>query len=93
MDPSENYSFLFKIVLAGPRGSGKTNLLLRYADDCFSETYLSTIGVDFKVKVLNVNGENIKLQIWDTSGQERFHSITKSYYRGAQAIILVFDLS
>ena len=93
MDPSVNYDFLFKVILAGPAGTGKSSLLLRFVDDCFSEAYISTIGVDFKIKALNVNGGNIKLQLWDTAGQERFKTITSSYYRGAQAIILVFDLS
>ena len=93
MDPSVSYDFLFKVVLSGPAGSGKSSLLQRYVNDTFSETYISTIGVDFMVKALNVNGGNIKLQIWDTAGQERYKAIVTAYYRGAQAIILVFDLS
>jgi Ras-related protein Rab-1A len=65
--------------------------LLRFADDTFSESYISTIGVDFRFKTLSVDGQIIKLQIWDTAGQERFKTITSAYYRGADGVILVFD--
>jgi len=65
--------------------------LLRFADDSWTETHISTIGVDFKIKTLNIDGKTVKLQIWDTAGQERFRTITSSYYRGAQGIILVYD--
>ena len=93
MDPSVSYDFLFKVVLSGPSGSGKSSILQRYVNDTFSEAYISTIGVDFMVKTLNVNGGYVKLQIWDTAGQERYKAIVTAYYRGAHAIILVFDLS
>ncbi|OMJ71702.1 hypothetical protein SteCoe_30010 [Stentor coeruleus] len=86
-----DYDYLFKIVLVGDSGVGKSCLLLRFADDTFSENYISTIGVDFRFKTLTVDGQIIKLQIWDTAGQERFRTITSAYYRGADGVMLVFD--
>ncbi|OMJ81863.1 hypothetical protein SteCoe_17562 [Stentor coeruleus] len=86
-----DYDYLFKIVLVGDSGVGKSCLLLRFADDTFSESYISTIGVDFRFKTLSIDGQIIKLQIWDTAGQERFKTITSAYYRGADGVILVFD--
>ena len=88
-----DYDHLFKIVLVGDSGVGKSSVLMRYTDNSFSESYISTIGVDFRFKTINLNGENIKLQIWDTAGQERFRSITSSFYRGADAIIMVYDIT
>jgi Ras-related protein Rab-1A len=87
------YDYLFKILMIGDSGVGKSALLNRYCDDFYTDNYISTIGVDFKVKTIEVNGLRIKLQVWDTAGQERFKSITSSYYRGAQAILCVFDLT
>jgi Ras-related protein Rab-1A len=71
---------------------GKSCLLVRFADDCFSENYITTIGVDFRFRTLQINKSNIKLQIWDTAGQERYRTITNAYYKGADGIIIVFDL-
>jgi len=72
---------------------GKTCLLLRYANDTFSPTFITTIGIDFKIKNIEVEGKRIKLQIWDTAGQERFRTITTSYFRGAQGILLAYDVT
>lgn len=84
---------MFKTIVIGDGRVGKTSLLARYADHSFSAFSMTTIGVDYKQKVLNRNGFTINLQIWDTAGQEQFNSITRSYYRGAAGIILAFDLS
>jgi len=74
-------------------GVGKTCLLLRYANEAFSPTFITTIGIDFKIKNIQLDNKRIKLQIWDTAGQERFRTITTSYFRGAQGILLVYDVT
>jgi small GTP-binding protein len=73
--------YLFKLLLIGDSGVGKSCLLLRFADDTYTESYISTIGVDFKIRTIELDGKTIKLQIWDTAGQERFRTLTSSYYR------------
>ena len=72
---SKDYDFLFKLVIIGDSGVGKSSLLLRFSDDAFSESYLTTIGVDFRFRTIDVDGKRVKLQCWDTAGQERFRYI------------------
>ena len=72
---------------------GKSSLLLRFSDDSFSEVYISTIGVDFKIRTIELDGKVVKLQIWDTAGQERFRTITANYFRGAAGVIVVYDVT
>jgi Ras-related protein Rab-1A len=86
-----NYDYLFKIIIIGDSGTGKSSLLVKFVDNTYDEHYISTIGVDFKIKTVDVDGRKCKLQIWDTAGQERFRNITTAYYRGAHGIILVYD--
>ncbi|WVR06004.1 hypothetical protein IAU60_003032 [Kwoniella sp. DSM 27419] len=84
-----------KLLLIGDSSVGKSSLLLRFTDDEFlsDEETAATIGVDFKVKSIELDGSKYKLSIWDTAGQERFRTLTSSYYRGAQGVILVYDVS
>lgn len=82
----------FKIFLVGDHYVGKTSLINRFTEDSFVSTYISTIGVDFKRRNVTINGEIVQLQIWDTAGQEKFRTITSSYYRGTHGIIIVYDI-
>lgn len=89
-----SYKFIFKIILIGDSGTGKTSLINRYIYNNFHEKYLCTIGVDFMMKRVVLDDNTvIKLQIWDTAGMEKYKQITSTYYRGAQGAIVVFDLS
>lgn len=88
------YDYLYKFIILGDNNCGKTSLLGRYADDVIqTEEYYPTIGVDFKIKTVESNGKNIKINIWDTAGQEKFKSIISYYYKNVAAAILVFDVT
>lgn len=84
---------VYKLLVLGDSKVGKSCLILRYTEDQFPEDFLTTIGVDFKVKNINIENQDYKLQIWDTAGQEQFRSITKSFYRNSHGVLVVFDLS
>ena len=84
---------LLKILVIGESAVGKSALLLRYTENTFTTSFMTTIGVDFKNKIIEIDGKKVKLQIWDTAGQEKFKSITKAYYRGAHGILVVFDIA
>jgi small GTP-binding protein len=93
MAGQEEFDFLFKVVMIGDSGVGKTNLLSRFVDNSFTLDSKPTIGVEFATKTTNIDGKVIKNQIWDTAGQERFRAITNAYYRGAVGAIIAFDLT
>ena len=82
-----------KYLVVGDSGVGKTSLLVRYCENTFQTDYLSTIGVDFKIKRIECKGLNVTLNIWDTAGQERFKNITKSFYKGAHGIVLTYSIT
>eukprot|EP01098_Paradermamoeba_levis_P003678 TRINITY_DN1648_c0_g1_i1.p1 TRINITY_DN1648_c0_g1~~TRINITY_DN1648_c0_g1_i1.p1 ORF type:complete len:192 (-),score=34.70 TRINITY_DN1648_c0_g1_i1:185-760(-) len=83
----------YKLLLIGDSGVGKSCLLVRFSDGVFTESFISTIGVDYKMKTMDIDGVQVKLQIWDTAGQERFRTITQNYYRNAHGIIVVYDIT
>jgi len=87
------YKYLFKYIIVGDIGVGKSCLLLQFTDKRFQPAHDLTIGVEFGSRTITLKDNQIKLQIWDTAGQEKFRSITRSYYRGAAGAILVYDIS
>ncbi|KAJ1292760.1 hypothetical protein BS78_01G015000 [Paspalum vaginatum] len=89
----DEYDYLFKVVLIGDSGVGKSNLLSRFTRNTFSLDSKSTIGVEFATRTVQVEGKSIKAQIWDTAGQERYRAITSAYYRGAVGALLVYDVT
>jgi len=90
---SKNYDHLFKIILIGDSGVGKTSILSKFVGEEVVKSHISTIGIDFKMKCLTLDGKQVKVQIWDTAGQERYETITTQYYRRAQGIILAYDVT
>ncbi|CAL9195890.1 unnamed protein product [Musa hybrid cultivar] len=89
----EDYDYLFKVVLIGDSGVGKTNLLSRFSRNEFSSESKSTIGVEFATRTIRVDEKLVKAQIWDTAGQERYRAITSAYYRGAAGALVVYDVT
>ena len=94
MSEKKQKELLYKILLLGDSSVGKTCFLMRYSDNTFQEIHMSTIGLDYKLKNVQLDdGKIVKIQIWDTAGQDRFRSITKNYYKGAHGIILIYDVT
>ncbi|XP_076923044.1 ras-related protein RABA1f-like [Bidens hawaiensis] len=89
----DDYDYLFKLVLIGDSGVGKSNLLSRFTRNEFSLESKSTIGVEFATRSIRVDEKVVKAQIWDTAGQERYRAITSAYYRGAVGALLVYDVT
>ncbi|XP_054470084.1 ras-related protein Rab-15-like [Anoplopoma fimbria] len=90
---AKQYDVLFRLLMLGDSGVGKTCMLRRFTESDFDPTHISTIGVDFKMRTLELDGIKVRVQIWDTAGQERYQTITKQYYRRAQGIIFVYDVT
>ncbi|CAX39704.1 Ras-related protein Sec4 [Candida dubliniensis CD36] len=90
---SRAYDMIMKLLLVGDSGVGKSCLLLRFVEDKFNPSFITTIGIDFKIRTIESKGKRIKLQVWDTAGQERFRTITTAYYRGAMGIVLIYDVT
>ncbi|XP_066997261.1 ras-related protein Rab-8A [Anabrus simplex] len=88
-----DFAATYKVLVLGDSNVGKTCIVHRYCDERYYDTYISTIGIDFKQKIINLDGTPIKLQIWDTAGQERFRTLTTAYYRGAMGILLMYDVT
>ncbi|KAJ9591418.1 hypothetical protein L9F63_002024, partial [Diploptera punctata] len=88
-----DFAATYKVLVLGDSNVGKTCIVHRYCDERYYDTYISTIGIDFKQKIINLDGIPIKLQIWDTAGQERFRTLTTAYYRGAMGILLMYDVT
>jgi len=89
----ETYDYLFKFLIIGSAGVGKSCILHQFMENKFKQDAHHTIGVEFGSKIVNIGGKSVKLQIWDTAGQERFRSVTRSYYRGAAGALLVYDIT
>jgi len=93
MSLNPEFDYIFKILLVGDSGVGKSSMLSRFTEDKFEEKAPATMGVDSKPKIVTVDGKRVKLNVWDTAGQERMGFLTSSYYRGAHGIIIVFDIT
>nr|XP_046267221.1 ras-related protein Rab-3D-like [Scatophagus argus]XP_046267230.1 ras-related protein Rab-3D-like [Scatophagus argus] len=89
----QNFDYMFKLLIIGNSSVGKTSFLFRFADDSFTSAFVSTVGIDFKVKTIYRSDKRVKLQIWDTAGQERYRTITTAYYRGAMGFLLMYDIT
>ena len=92
-EDEDNYDMIFKILVIGDSGVGKSNLLLRYVKNEFASDMRSTVGVEFGTKMLKIDNYDVKAQIWDTAGQERYRAITSAYYKGAKGVLIVYDIT
>ncbi|XP_068608411.1 ras-related protein Rab-15-like [Brachionichthys hirsutus] len=90
---AKEYDVLFRLLILGDSGVGKTCILRRFSESEFDGCHISTIGVDFKMKTIEVDGIKVRMQIWDTAGQDRYRTLTKQYYRRAQGIVFVYDIT
>jgi Ras-related protein Rab-1A len=90
---SLTYDKIYKVLLLGDSSVGKTCFMSRYVDDVFEYHHISTIGLDYRLKTMKIGNDNIKIQIWDTAGQDRFKSITKTYFKGANGVLLLYDIT
>ncbi len=93
MNSEKGYYYLFKLILVGDLGAGKSCLNVRFTDDTWTSSYIPTIGVDFKIKIVEMEDKKLKLQIWDSAGQDRFKTISKAYYKSVQGVLFVYDLT
>ena len=89
----EHYDYIFKVLLLGNSDVGKSSLLLRFAESVWNDSFVPTIGVDFKVKTVEIGDKKVKMQIWDTAGQERFRNVVSTYFRGSNGILLIYDIT
>eukprot|EP01084_Bolivina_argentea_P178536 308593_1 len=90
---AQTYDYLIKLLLVGDSNVGKSSLLLRFNNNSFNSSQFMTIGIDFKIKTVEIDGKRVKLQLLDNAGQERFRTITTAYYRGVDGILLVYDIT
>ena len=88
---SMDIEYLFKIIIIGDAGVGKSNILIRYTKNEFDASNKPTIGIEFSSKTIDVSSKKVKLQIWDTAGQERYRAVAKQYYKGASGVMIVYD--
>ena len=94
MSSATETDLVYKILLLGDSEVGKSCFLMRYADDVFVDNYITTIGLDYKLKYITLDsGETIKVQLWDTAGQDRYRTIAKNYYKGSHGILLLYDIT
>ena len=93
MEENQDYSVTYKIILLGDSNVGKTSIINRYCKDLFQEESQPTIGVGFQPKFIDIDGQRVKLAIWDTAGQEKYRTLTKSFYRNVDGVILVYDIT
>eukprot|EP00483_Globobulimina_turgida_P000418 UN00418 len=93
MTARQSHDYKIKLLMIGDSGVGKSCLVLRFSNNEFTSSFITTIGIDFKIKMMEINGKRVKVHLWDTAGQERFRTITNAYYRGAHGVLLVYDVT